>query len=861
MSFMQEVLANKLFTQLDYLYRAFVYAAGAEVNGPPPEPDARPTQKELELQCIIPRVLDIVQQARFIVSDSNIFQEGARSELRSELRTYLNEVLRALNHDISKFHSALLQHQPIPLQVNGYDKYPELMKVIEETEKILLQCRPPEPFNLPPLPSGSGPTPQHHVNYDYSDMPLPTRSSIRLISIKPTQSKDINVTLRTVDLHDNPRYTTLSYTWGPPLNVFLTDEERRRTQSQLDDPQLQTTVPITCNRSPLRVTENLYRFLCRWRDGSIHASFDTKSREEREIWIDAICINQNDFYEKNVQVAKMGEIYSKSQGAYIWLGEEDGFSRIAIPLIRQLARFQGDWNSLRELGPSGAERELLDRGLPSIWSWDFICLFAFFRRAWFRRAWICQEVAFPPELSIFCGDVNISDWRIMTSAAMYLSLTSLVIFIDKTASTEIRGLELAESVSRTIETPFDFSPSEVNPSHQKLFCSDAGGTHLGSGMAILHLDNLRKADDSKRPVNGPVVVIEPASPHEQVIELFKTSRIMKATNPRDKVYAFLDLAKRPCYNTTKPHPGRRELEPKYQLRVEDVYLEASWYLLLTEQNLGLLSSSEEYSGVKKHMPSWVVDWEAPNVTGSFITPLHEPDWRASGDSTWEVPESKLYQSSLPVRGWKISTISAAVQGAFCPSKAALVAADTPEIYQWASDTQSRVEALWRTLVADHVDRQNPALPHCEQIFRREWAWQLEDARRKCEEGSTSASQDAKETLQRFQHAEDKLHICPEESTDTERPFPTNELSFMARYERTNFRRTVFRTDANYLGNGPRQLKVGDQVWILAGAKVPFILRPQACGGYQLVGEAYVHGVMRGEVLDRPGVGSEEIELV
>jgi hypothetical protein len=50
--------------------------------------------------------------------------------------------------------------------------------------------------------------------------------------------------------------------------------------------------------------------------------------------------------------------------------------------------------------------------------------------------------------------------------------------------------------------------------------------------------------------------------------------------------------------------------------------------------------------------------------------------------------------------------------------------------------------------------------------------------------------------------------------------------------------------------GPTVLEVGDEVWILAGADVPLILRPSASSGeeYRLVGEAYVHGIMQGEAV-------------
>jgi hypothetical protein len=40
---------------------------------------------------------------------------------------------------------------------------------------------------------------------------------------------------------------------------------------------------------------------------------------------------------------------------------------------------------------------------------------------------------------------------------------------------------------------------------------------------------------------------------------------------------------------------------------------------------------------------------------------------------------------------------------------------------------------------------------------------------------------------------------------------------------------------------------GDQIWILRGSRVPFVLRLLANGNHKLIGEAYVHGFMRGEL--------------
>jgi hypothetical protein len=61
------------------------------------------------------------------------------------------------------------------------------------------------------------------------------------------------------------------------------------------------------------------------------------------------------------------------------------------------------------------------------------------------------------------------------------------------------------------------------------------------------------------------------------------------------------------------------------------------------------------------------------------------------------------------------------------------------------------------------------------------------------------------------------------------------------------KRKMFRTGGNTLGTGHWSIVQGDEIWFLHGATAPAILRPLASGNYQFVGEAYVHGVVYGEV--------------
>lgn len=63
------------------------------------------------------------------------------------------------------------------------------------------------------------------------------------------------------------------------------------------------------------------------------------------------------------------------------------------------------------------------------------------------------------------------------------------------------------------------------------------------------------------------------------------------------------------------------------------------------------------------------------------------------------------------------------------------------------------------------------------------------------------------------------------------------------------RRRLMRTGGGFLGLGPTHMCEGDQVGILAGASTPVVLRKRDNGHYQFLGEAYMHGIMHGEATD------------
>jgi hypothetical protein len=84
-------------------------------------------------------------------------------------------------------------------------------------------------------------------------------------------------------------------------------------------------------------------------------------------------------------------------------------------------------------------------------------------------------------------------------------------------------------------------------------------------------------------------------------------------------------------------------------------------------------------------------------------------------------------------------------------------------------------------------------------------------------------------------------------------------------------RKFFVTREGYLGLGPREMQVGDEVYVLHGSNVPFVLRPKSRPPidesynppypiFSLVGACYLHGIMDGEACESQG-GNKAISLV
>ncbi|KAK3207209.1 hypothetical protein GRF29_103g218942 [Pseudopithomyces chartarum] len=185
--------------------------------------------------------------------------------------------------------------------------------------------------------------------------------------------RNISVAYATVSSSSYGEFEALSYAWGdknPTATIEFPDG------------------------SHLPIRENLESFL-RYRRQHDHPL---------DLWIDAICINQDDAQEKSSQVQVMGRIYAIANRLSIWLGPPEDDSPFAI---RSLLDFSGE-SAFVKLGSSVEENLAIEHLLS---------------RAWWIRIWIVQEVALGglgmryTDMTVWCGPEQIPWHRLVLACA------------------------------------------------------------------------------------------------------------------------------------------------------------------------------------------------------------------------------------------------------------------------------------------------------------------------------------------------------------------------------------------------------------------------------------------------------------
>jgi hypothetical protein len=148
-------------------------------------------------------------------------------------------------------------------------------------------------------------------------------ANVRLIRLLSTSSSTaipeadfLACDIQTFALTQAPQYFALSYAWGPRDGIL-----KRIVIGS-----------VTCN-----VSKTVEEALRRLRD----------LKGELWIWVDQICINQEDDIEKSGQVKLMKEIYSRAHLVVSWLGPEEEDTSWLFTILENIGKASSDSDSFK----------------------------------------------------------------------------------------------------------------------------------------------------------------------------------------------------------------------------------------------------------------------------------------------------------------------------------------------------------------------------------------------------------------------------------------------------------------------------------------------------------------------------------
>ena len=711
----------------------------------------------------------------------------------------------------------------------------------------------------------------------YSALPTPT--SIRLLKVDPTLLP-IQCHFKVVDLNDIPVYSALSYTWGNPRSLIPPGEDVETDRLAMDKKHR-----ISCEGHCVEVTANCHAFLLQFQ--KLHKAVAERKRGIQElilsteyIWIDAICINQQSETERASQVGVMDRIYRQAQQVLIWLGCQDTLSSHGFSAILQLAKaFPG----VAEVSPESMDRvaghwqnpSLLKRlGLSNINRNQWQGLLCLYHRTWFRRGWTVQEFALARDAVVICGNV-VTRWAVWKKAAHFLFLTNWLCRVLHT-----NDEEPGNSWSTQMST------IRAQPNHFDIFNQVLQLDVIRYLQILINQQQHQTRSDDEFPL-------------QTVLERFCKS---KTSLPEDRIYAFLGLV---------PKDSWAGLTIDYQRPITETYTQTTLVMIRSTRSLRILSYVEERS-LKKiaDLPSWVPEYTGKScmlVPNQNDTDSDSELCDVTGGSAYEFNLSDMLSKSLIVSGALYSVVSDTGEGT--PNESVNT---VPEYFVPSRSMLNCIRKLphdhyWRTLISGHdiwLPGREASAVTARYIFQH-WIRSLIDGLQKiiriksdakapptviqsmegtikkafisyvilsreyrylqaCNDHGTNGGEGLSfEEICRYikEAYQNSLHISIIAEKKCSIELEDDENKIGSRIQHAMSYRRLFIDNNQQIGKGPVSTQVGDEIWILRGAEIPYVLRPRGKTNYELIGQAYVHNIMfEGSVEDLLDA-SETITLI
>lgn len=619
--------------------------------------------------------------------------------------------------------------------------------------------------------------------YRYHTLPS---THIRLLCLFPGAFKTpLQCALKTVPLESLSESTiefqALSYAWGDGSSdhfIFV------REAADSD--------PFSLPFLPVR--SNLHAALRHIRE----ELFDTW------LWVDALCIDQNNEQEKSHQIPHMPQIYSGAWNVAVWLGKSSyhGYGTRSVKyLLRHVLNLEA-LNTM--LGSARLEEEIAHALLQ-------FC--ALLQRPWFSRRWVIQEIACARRLSVRFGQ-SIFSW------VDFMDAIELVLdHLDR-----LKDLCLPRNAALAAQSP--------------LHTMNVEGLN---SLLNLSRNVFRKSRDgtiSSRLIGLDSLVIAASS--------------FDVSVPQDIVYSLLYLAKDVSMDGVPVPEGTTSLAADYSKKPVDTFLDFVSHCIRTRGSLDMiLHTWLSYSSrrdMHQDLPTWM-QFCVPNskqteslagqpteriydaCRGTTVAASVEREVSRSSrpdnfSGTGE-PTPQSYSGRLIADGVVLGQIESIATPGFN-----VISDQCLRLLGWEGTLDDGVpDTLWRTLVANRTHDRKSAP-----------AWY----RRACALALTQLDEDGNLDLSRL---------------SARGAQPQTLVRYLDRVQRVIQGRSIFSCgqaehgDEELVGfvstrsSSPGNIRVGDYICVLFGCSLPVVLRGSLENSniVRLFGEAYVHGHMEGEL--------------
>ncbi|KXX78936.1 Heterokaryon incompatibility protein 6, OR allele [Madurella mycetomatis] len=312
-----------------------------------------------------------------------------------------------------------------------------------------------------------------------------------------------------------------------------------------------------------------------------------------------------------------------------------------------------------------------------------------------------------------------------------------------------------------------------------------------------------------------------------MIDLMHLTNKMLCFDPRDRVYALYGVFR--AIDASRSGP---DVKVDYNKTVAQVYTDAARFFLTRSGGLGVfatIASESEEPG----LPSWVPDWKLAGREDFFRLSCEQASYGACGrmriSAKIDDIAGRITLSGILVD--RISYVSGNVLlSSFNPAKNNRCTLWLKEHLDMVRDSDKyndmdAVDVFWRSLTADAFAVYPPGPDESSVTALGQLLFLMN--------GVDMRTHGKKE----------RVVIPGVEERDDE------YNRWISYFPRRAAERVFCMTEEGYCGLLPPRSSVGDYVAVVRGGRVPLVLRGVPGEPFKLLGEAYVHGLMSGEVVE------------